>query len=866
MILRPRQLEFVEKSRAALEEFGNTLGVAPTGCGKTVMLSHLAGKSQSSLILQHRDELVDQNRRTFKAVNPSVQSDVFNAERKRFVREGATFAMVQTLCREQNLKLMRPVDLLVIDEAHHVAAESYGRIIEQARELNPEMHIFGVTATPMRGDRKALRSVFSNVSDVVQLSELIAAGHLVRPRCFVIDCGMREELRNVRKTISDFDMGEVESIMDKSVVNEKVLEEWWKLAGSPEAGSRQSVFFCSTVAHAGHVMQTFQDAGIICALVTGETTAYERAAVLKDYDSGEIQCLFNVAVLTEGWDHQPTSCVVLLRPCSYKSTMTQMIGRGLRRVDPERYPGIIKDDCIAEGQRVLTDSGLVPIEKVTLEMKVWDGVAFVAHDGIQFRGTQETICYNGLIATEDHKVWTSTGWKKFGECANEKTDILATGDGGTPIKQSDSNFRSCNQARGGEKDTPNDDCSMPELRRRRGEGFGYDQSRNCRMPQVREDSQHGQASAGCSELAATEMRYGEAALHEQKEQADIQGLRGQRDQILIPFSELYGSLVNAKLQGGSQPSDRQDRQQRALRAGESKNGSRKGESEQPAQELSNIAASQIQSQLSDDKVFGCDPSEAVFGTHEAKPNSGQISAPVFKKTKRRVWDILNAGPRHRFTCEGLLVSNCIVLDFGYSLLTHGDLETDIDLDPQKGKGEAPTKECPSCGTLIPAQTMLCPICGHVFEKEEEEVQELREFILTEVDILNMSPYRWEKLWEPVSLANGMDAWAAVIAFNGRFHAVGCVEGNGGVHVLANAPTKIEALSVADDYLRAHGNTDAARKSKSWLSAPMSEKQMQILGVGPMEAMGTSRYRASCQITWRFNERAIRAKLQGQPTT
>ncbi len=51
-------------------------------------------------------------------------------------------------------------------------------------------------------------------------------------------------------------------------------------------------------------------------------------------------------MLTEGWDHPPTSCVVLLRPSSYKSTMIQMVGRGLRTVNPEEHPGIIKTDCI----------------------------------------------------------------------------------------------------------------------------------------------------------------------------------------------------------------------------------------------------------------------------------------------------------------------------------------------------------------------------------------------------------------------------------------------------------------------------------------------------------------------------------------
>ena len=72
----------------------------------------------------------------------------------------------------------------------------------------------------------------------------------------------------------------------------------------------------------------------------------QRQRVLRAYDRGEIQHIVNVAVLTEGWDCQPVSCVVLLRPSSHISTMIQMVGRGLRIVNPEEYPGVVKTDCV----------------------------------------------------------------------------------------------------------------------------------------------------------------------------------------------------------------------------------------------------------------------------------------------------------------------------------------------------------------------------------------------------------------------------------------------------------------------------------------------------------------------------------------
>lgn len=341
MQLRPRQADFVKRCVEAIKKHGNTLGVAPTGAGKTVMLSavldELKGKS---LVLQHRIELINQNRRTFLAYAPGTSTSEYTADVKQW-SDGVTFGMVQTLCRDRNMATIPKVDTIVIDECHHVAADSYLEIIEEARRKNPDVRIFGVTATPERGDRKALGRIFSNTADQITLPELIDAGHLVKPRCFVIDCNIREELARVKATIADFDMEEVAGIMDKEAITERVIEEW-----KANAGTRQTVIFCSTIAHALNVHCAFVDAGINAGIVHSEMSDELRADRLRQFDDAKIQVMVNVAVLTEGWDCQTVSCVVLLRPCSYKSTMIQMIGRGLRKVDPERYPGVVKDDCV----------------------------------------------------------------------------------------------------------------------------------------------------------------------------------------------------------------------------------------------------------------------------------------------------------------------------------------------------------------------------------------------------------------------------------------------------------------------------------------------------------------------------------------
>jgi DNA repair protein RadD len=60
MRLRPRQKLFVERSLAALATRANTLGIAPTGAGKTIMLSAVTGESigdtdAKACVLAHRD-------------------------------------------------------------------------------------------------------------------------------------------------------------------------------------------------------------------------------------------------------------------------------------------------------------------------------------------------------------------------------------------------------------------------------------------------------------------------------------------------------------------------------------------------------------------------------------------------------------------------------------------------------------------------------------------------------------------------------------------------------------------------------------------------------------------------------------------
>ena len=93
----------------------------------------------------------------------------------------------------------------------------------------------------------------------------------------------------------------------------------------------------------------------------------------------------------------------------YCSTASQMFGVPVVKhgVNGElRQQGKIAElACIAEGQLVLTDHGLIPIENMTTEDRVWDGENWVHHDGVVYRGEREVMRYAGLLATPDHLVY-----------------------------------------------------------------------------------------------------------------------------------------------------------------------------------------------------------------------------------------------------------------------------------------------------------------------------------------------------------------------------------------------------------------------------------------------------------------------------
>ncbi len=610
-----------------------------TGTGKTTSFVERTRRCKlnggRTLILADRDELIRQPQRKLEAIG--IVADVEKARERAGLSAKVVIASVQSLRGARLTRFPRDhFDLVIADEADLAMAPSWRAIIDHFATAK----LLGVTATPIRADGQALGEIFDSVAYRYEIRDAIRDGYLapIVARRVVLD-GI--DLSAVKTRGGDLAQDQLAAILETERAISGVVVPLIELARD-----RPTVVFGVDVAHAEALAAALNDRRPGCArAVSGDTAQDERRGLLEAYERGEFQFLCNCALLCRGWDAPHTSCVAIARPTKSWALACQMAGRGTR-LSPETG----KRDCIADGQRVLTDVGLVPIEEVTCAMRVWDGVEFVTHEGLVCRGEQDVIEYAGLIATPDHEVWTDEGWRAFAECAAEQAAIRVTGIGREAIRESD------HRGRHGDSREETSASSSQVSQLRRGDAEGVLQRHAC----------YGWVPALLASQAGAAMVMGTgerspAALHESQEQ-ELPALRRSGGSVPVRESARHGHVGADESWLVSRDGYRSDRQQRPLRAGELAVPDTAPEQFEHAQAAGQHRAPSVPYCLPGYTICRCDPESVARERSVGCPNRSEVPRSVVQ-AKRRVWDLLNAGPRHRFTVEGLLVSNCLLLHF-----------------------------------------------------------------------------------------------------------------------------------------------------------------------------------------------------------
>ncbi|MFA6990478.1 MAG: DEAD/DEAH box helicase [Candidatus Babeliales bacterium] len=309
--------------------------VLPTASGKTFVMAAIAKYfNKRVLLVAHREELLLQAQDKIKLYWPEADIGICKAERKEYDHQ-IVIGSTQTCSRPRCLKQLKKndFDILMIDETHHAPASTYQRIIKdlgfggKTKKL-----LIGVTATPMRSDKKQLGDFFDKIVYSKTAGELIQAGHLspISGRRILTSFN----LNKVHTRMGDFAVNELASVVNTKDRNKFIVDKF-----KEHCPTRKAIVFCVDVKHCQDMAQTFNTQGIIAEPVWGNMDKDLRKRVLNSFSKANIQVVTSCGILTEGFDEPSIAAIVMARPTKSKGFYIQMAGRGLRK-----HPG--KEDCL----------------------------------------------------------------------------------------------------------------------------------------------------------------------------------------------------------------------------------------------------------------------------------------------------------------------------------------------------------------------------------------------------------------------------------------------------------------------------------------------------------------------------------------
>lgn len=180
--------------------------------------------------------------------------------------------------------------------------------------------VIGLSATPFSD---GLGKLFTNLVNATTMRELTESGVLVPMR--VLSC-TKVNMKDAATANGEWtDRAAQERGME--IVGD-VVHEWIK-----HGENRKTIVFGATIAHCEAMAREFNDAGVMAAVFTSETTEAERKVLLDDFKKTDsfLKVLISVEALAKGFDQKDVSCICDVRPLRKSlSTAIQMWGRGLR--------------------------------------------------------------------------------------------------------------------------------------------------------------------------------------------------------------------------------------------------------------------------------------------------------------------------------------------------------------------------------------------------------------------------------------------------------------------------------------------------------------------------------------------------------
>ncbi len=364
--LRPYdyQIEILEKLKVQRERYGRcrNLVVAATGTGKTMLAAFdyksfaderkKEGKSARFLFAVHREEILVQAIKTFRAVLKDQNFGQIVLGSRPIDNDGAIFISIQSLKRRfdelTGARGAQSYDYIVVDEVHHGAASSYQELLTK---LEPQI-LLGLTATPERGDGADIYGYFDGrIAAAIRLPQALQRGLLCPFAYFAVSDSV--DLSNLKLQGGDYKVSDLEELFvnnpGSALMRAQTVIDKLKQYFEYDQKKLRALGFCVSVEHAKFMADSFNRAGIKAAALHAKSSRELRDSVQNSLEKGEILVIFTVDLYNEGVDLPYVNTLLLLRPTSSLTVYLQQLGRGLRRFDGKEYVLVL--DFIAKSAR-----------------------------------------------------------------------------------------------------------------------------------------------------------------------------------------------------------------------------------------------------------------------------------------------------------------------------------------------------------------------------------------------------------------------------------------------------------------------------------------------------------------------------------
>lgn len=314
--------------------------VLPTGAGKSLVIAELARLAKGRvLVLAHVKELVEQNHAKYEGYG--LKGSIYSAGLgRKETGQQVVFASVQSVVRNLD-DFKEQFSLLVIDECHRVPDDknsSYQKVINHLKELNPNIKILGLTATPYRLGMGWIYQYHTRGLVRSEEPRFFRDCIFELPIRYLLDENFLTPARMIDAPVLSYDFSQLKPANTgryKEAELDMVIEQ--SKRATPQiiaqvvqyAESRLGIMiFAATVRHAQEIFSLLPEGE--AAIVIGDTPTPERDDIISRFKDQKIKFLVNVSVLTTGFDAPHVDLIAILRPTESVSLYQQIVGRGLR--------------------------------------------------------------------------------------------------------------------------------------------------------------------------------------------------------------------------------------------------------------------------------------------------------------------------------------------------------------------------------------------------------------------------------------------------------------------------------------------------------------------------------------------------------